>query len=602
MQLLGFGLTELLGLMAVAGGLTTLLYLLDRARRKQRVSTLRFYQPAASQPITQARRTIREPLSLLLQMLAILSLLLAMARLYTGSLAGVGRDHVLLLDVSAIAAAKSQTFTGSALAWLDRLPAADRVMLALAAETTRPITGFESSRDVIRQALRNARYGATGFHAGDAMAFATRAMRGARNQGEVVYAGPALTSDAATADASGLRMLNTTSSFENVAIVGISVRPAAVGGAQQVLLRIRNNTARSRSLPVALQFGGAPLASRPLTVAAGGEAQLEAALNSSAAGVLDARVFIDDDFAGDDRAQLEIPARRRLRIGLRSADPARLRALLETSPSIEVVSSEAQADVVVLEGGFAAPPENTAALWIDPRSEQLFPGMQSVANTRVERWAGDSVLTAGLASQDARLPRASTFRTMGSDIPLATAKEGVVAYARSGARRMVVLGFHPLRDAMEQQLAGPLLLLNSLAWLRPDISLQGSEVMALAPGAVELPLQAKEENISVVEEDGRQLPATLQDGRLRFHTSRKGIVQVRNSNQEVAALSFTLPATNVAAWKPTKARRGLPPAAGLLPEGTEWWPWLAALAAILIMLDWFFYGTRRRELAAPQRA
>ena len=68
------------------------LYLLDRSRRKQVVSTLRFWV-AAEQPAVAARRKhINQPWSLLLQLFSMALLLLAIAQLRLGSPALAGRE------------------------------------------------------------------------------------------------------------------------------------------------------------------------------------------------------------------------------------------------------------------------------------------------------------------------------------------------------------------------------------------------------------------------------------------------------------------------------------------------------------------------------
>ena len=79
LTLLQFGVT--LGAIAA---FSVALYLLDRNRRKQVVSTLRFWvMPGQPAPVTRRRR-IQQPLSLILQLLGMLLLLLAIAALIIG--------------------------------------------------------------------------------------------------------------------------------------------------------------------------------------------------------------------------------------------------------------------------------------------------------------------------------------------------------------------------------------------------------------------------------------------------------------------------------------------------------------------------------------
>ena len=63
------------------------LYLLDRSRRRQVVSTLRFWIGRAAAG-GHARRQIQQPLSLILQLVSMALLLLAIAQLRFGTPAG----------------------------------------------------------------------------------------------------------------------------------------------------------------------------------------------------------------------------------------------------------------------------------------------------------------------------------------------------------------------------------------------------------------------------------------------------------------------------------------------------------------------------------
>ena len=82
------------------GAFSVALYLLDRTRRKQVVSTLRFWvEPGKPRPVTRRNR-IQQPLSLLLQLLGMLLLLLAIAEFQFGGSRNARRDHVLVLDTS----------------------------------------------------------------------------------------------------------------------------------------------------------------------------------------------------------------------------------------------------------------------------------------------------------------------------------------------------------------------------------------------------------------------------------------------------------------------------------------------------------------------
>ena len=107
MYFLNLSLFQFLAVFGSISAMSVALYLLDRSRRKQVVSTLRFWVAAEQPAVAARRRRIQQPWSLLLQLLSMALLLLAIAQLRLGSPAQAGRDHVLLVDTSAWMAARS---------------------------------------------------------------------------------------------------------------------------------------------------------------------------------------------------------------------------------------------------------------------------------------------------------------------------------------------------------------------------------------------------------------------------------------------------------------------------------------------------------------
>src|SRR5580658_6593974 len=101
MSFLNLGLGELLGLAGALSAGVVALYLLDRSKRKQVVSTLRFWADAGVRTQLKHRRRIQQPWSLLLEIISLLLLLLAIAGPRLGIIGGAGRDHMLILDTSA---------------------------------------------------------------------------------------------------------------------------------------------------------------------------------------------------------------------------------------------------------------------------------------------------------------------------------------------------------------------------------------------------------------------------------------------------------------------------------------------------------------------
>src|SRR5438128_5596625 len=105
--LLNLSFFQFLAVFGSISAIAVALYLLDRSRRKQAVSTLRFWVAAEQPAVAARRRHISQPWSLILQLISMLLLVLALAQVRFGSPENTGRDHVIVLDTSAWMAARS---------------------------------------------------------------------------------------------------------------------------------------------------------------------------------------------------------------------------------------------------------------------------------------------------------------------------------------------------------------------------------------------------------------------------------------------------------------------------------------------------------------
>jgi hypothetical protein len=107
MYFLNLSLAQFLAIFGSVSALAVALYLFDRSRHRQVVSTLRFWAAAGQPAVAARRRRIQQPWSLILQLAGMALLTLALAQLRWGAPALAGRDHVLILETSAWMAARS---------------------------------------------------------------------------------------------------------------------------------------------------------------------------------------------------------------------------------------------------------------------------------------------------------------------------------------------------------------------------------------------------------------------------------------------------------------------------------------------------------------
>lgn len=614
MSLLNFSVPELLALLGVVTSVTVALYLLDRSRRRQVVATLRFWV-SAEQSQTARRRRIQQPFSLLLQLLGMALLLLAAAHLQFSRGVQATSDHVLLLDTSAWMGARltrtanSPTLLDaakrSALTYVDRVPGRDRIMVVRSDGLATPATGFETNREVVRQAIRDSSPGATALQLGQALRFAEqiRSRHGAR-RGEVVYVGPARMADTEPpAAATNLRVLRVASPDSNVGLRQVGVRPSATqAGTWEVFVTVRNDGAATRAVPVVLRFGGAVAGSQQMAVLPGREQAATFAVRTRAAGILDVRIPQGDALAADNHASLEIPAQPVLNLAVYSDEPDLLRPIFATNPNVQArylrTSDYRDADdaaVVVLDRFRPAVPVRKRAIWIEPPAAQSpVPVRTTLANVPLRGWRSDHPVAAGLRTKGVPLDSVSVLAPARGDVVLVEVEGGPAAVARPGPAAQVVLGFHPLRSAMRYELATPLLFANMLRWLEPDLFRQ-SELQARSAGvvSVRLPAGTEASRLRLVGDGQEFLPHTLQGDTLRFFAGAPGSVRLIGLDRE-QVFSLTLPEGADRVWEmPTTVRIGLPGLREELATPWEWWPVLAALGGLVLLAEWIAYGRQR---------
>jgi hypothetical protein len=323
MYLLNLSFWQFLAVFGSISAFSVALYLLDRSRRRQIVSTLRFWV-AAEQPAAAAhRRHIQQPWSLVLQLLSMALLVLAIAQLRWGTPLEAGRDHVLVLDTSAWMAARSGNRTLMDLArdrarrYVRALPARDRVMLVRADALATPATAFEPDRRKIESAIQASQPSATALNLDQALAFARHIqLQAGGRAGEIAFVGTARTAEreaAAAPPPRNMRVLLVPDPIENCGLRKIGLRRSASDpGLWEIYVSARNYGTEPRTVTLTLDFGpgGAigrvAAGSQRLTLPPGVESEASFEYRTDAAGVLGVTLTPHDAFPADDRAQLEL--------------------------------------------------------------------------------------------------------------------------------------------------------------------------------------------------------------------------------------------------------------------------------------------------------
>jgi len=520
----------------------------------------------------------------------------------------------------------------SARNYIKSLPASDRVMLVRADALATPATAFESNRQVLDEAIRQSQAGASALNLEQAFEFAARAQKlQSRRAGEIVFVGAGRVAESEARFAAippNVRVLPVAASPENAGIRKIGLRRSPTApDSWDIFVAVKNYGAKPHDIELALQFGGAPAGSKHMTLKPGAEEQATFSYRTRAAGYLEARIRYSngarDAFPQDDRAVIELPAQKPLRVLVYSSEPQMLRPLIASNPQVEAVfespakyDPQAKADIVVFDR-FAPPSQfkgalKTDSIWIEPPSAgSPIPVHAGPAPEKLDRWRADTALGDGLRTKDVRIESAETFTPASGDIVVAESKDGPLVVARPASqggaqdgRKLIAIGFEPLRTSMKYELATPLLIANILRWMSPE-TFRRWEVQAGTVGTVNVALEkgADESNIRVLTEDQRPLPFTIEGNEMRFFAGAPGTVRVLSGDRETV-YSLTLPDVADSLWQPPQsARRGIPRGSAAGAAVTDMWPWLAALGGLGLLIDWLWFGrSRALQLRAARMA
>jgi hypothetical protein len=619
MYFLNLSLLQMLAVFGAVSAVSVALYLLDRSRRKQIVSTLRFWVAAEQPAVAARRRHISQPWSLILQLVSMALLVLALAQVRFGIPAMAGRDHVIVLDTSAWMAARSGSRSLMDVArqmardYLRAVPARDRVMLVRADALATPATPFEPDHRKVEAAILASQPGSTALNLDQALAFARHAQgQEGRAAGEIAFVGTGRTAErepGAAPPPRNLRVLLVPDAIENSGLRKVGLRRSSTEpDVWEIYVSAHNYGTRPRNVNLLLDYGPpnadtrTPAGSQALTLPPGGDAEASFEYRTAAAGILDVKMLPHDAFPADDQAELELPAQPHLSVTVYSDEPDLLRPVLSATPRLTAVyrnpSEYRSGDTgLVILDRFIPPQRPTAdSIWIaPPAGGSPIPVRKTVEKVPFAHWDSGAPEAAGLRAKDFKLEKASVFETAAGDEAIGEVDAGPVVVARAGKPKIVVLGFHPALSPMRYELAWPLLFANLLRWVSPEIFLR-SEVGGGSVGTVKLQVEddIAAKDVKVTAEDGSPVPFTLRDKTLDFFAGSPGSVRVLAGDREYM-YALTLPQLWDSRWEPPpNTHRGIPRFNVVLEHVTDIWPWLALLGGAGLLVEWLLYGRFRR--------
>jgi hypothetical protein len=598
-----------MGLLAPAALLATVvvlppiiaLYMLRMRRREQRISSTFLWRDLAREPVAQTpwQRLRQQPL-LWLQLAVALVLVFALARPYL-AVPGVASAHlILVLDHSASMAVAEAEGTRLALAQRQARELVDqgliggRVTLITIGDALRiPLTD-SSDRRALRAAI-DALQPLGGSDLRQALSVA--AALAARARGSEI----AIISDGNVRLPEAFVAPVTTQFFpvgtrgDNVAITTLALDPGATG--QQAYIQLQNHGPQAVERRLELWCDGRLTRAIDVTIAAGAEHVERFELDLTVA-TIEARLVGGDALALDDRAWASARLRGATRVAVLPGNDPYLPTALGLLDGVELVAPDAPvpADITILDGVVPDPlPAGHLVFIAPPRATEWFSVTGTLEFPVIRMSVEPSPLLQYVALGEVSVLRAMRIVPGAWAQVLATGSGApLLLDGESAGRRIVVLAFALADSDLPLQVAFPVLLANIINALAPDAA---GSTGAVSGTPLRIPVRSDVVSLEVTAPDGTTRPLRIDAGvALVDDTRTPGIyrfaAQRRDGTRDAWSIAVNAvdPGESQVAPRPTLPIgqvNGPGRAIGREVDGrAEWWPPLAALVLVLVLLEW----------------
>jgi hypothetical protein len=608
-----------LGLLALlALPVIVILHMLRERRRRVVVPSLLLWQLLPRRQEAQRRRRLPLTLLLLLHLLAAVLLAFALARPeWPLDLFGSNASLALIVDTSTSMAAPSGVGTR-----LDAARARARELLGAGGNVTLIDAGTQArvldaggldAATRLAAALETLVPSGTGTDIDGALTLAEAALQGQPAPRIVVLtdaALPALEAELDGRDGTVPVAWETVGSpIENRAVVTLAARVRSGTSPVQVYARAVNYSENSISTVLRLYGDEQILDTRPVTFNSNSEAELTWAVPRDIE-LLRVELDGEDGLPADDSYTISLAATRPVRALLVSARPAALERALRAVPGLELNTidpsaySGSDAELTIFEGFLPDRWPEGGVLAVSPPV-----GSTLLAVNDGEREAADAALQVGPSSllDGVSLSSVAFGAVRGVTPPegfqtlLSRDEQPLILRGRQERSEIAVWSFDLGQGNLTSRLAFPLLVARSVRDLTPP-ALQSS---ALLGEMVALHPDPRAERVEVGTPDGSVMILDVTLGEpLELRLEVPGVYNIAERAGERTLFEGRIGVNAGAAVESDLRPRPVPeapppPAAAFSADANQrpLWPWLAAAALLVMLVEWLYVHGRRRTVA-----
>jgi hypothetical protein len=612
------------------------LYLLKLKRRPVRVSSTLLWRRSVQDMVANAPfQKLRNNLLLWLQLLALLLLVLALAR-PVGTLGrGQSETIILLLDLSASMqtveengrtrldlakelALKAVDNMSGGTGFLSGFGARDEMMVIGFADKTFPLQPVTNDRGALRNAIISARAFDTEANIEDAayiLQERTMVMRGDAlepnpNARVLIISdggiGPSVDS---LADIKNIDFALVGKTTNNVGITRVDLRESYTGQLeQQLFTNLYNATEAEFVAYVELTLAGAPADMKRVAIPARASASTVFNLPAGVTGVATVQLSSHRDaFPADDSVNVVIQPPTEIRVLLVTRGNPFLEKIFSIDPRarVEVVRPDAFAgrdgfDITVFDS--FSPPDLAQGNFIfvnamPPPGAGFRAEGDPVANPRIIDWSRVHPLTRFANFEPVALASARPFTLPRDGQPLVeTAAGPLIAIHETDTRRILVIGFDILKSYWPLDLSFPIFFGNLIEdWSRSRLGATRGTWPTGSTIPIVLPRDAS--RLAVSTPDGQRVSFDVEGQPTHYltQTSRRGLYTISFGSLDVplAVALFSQQESDVAPIEKLEVgSRTVEAQASAVQGRQELWPWIALLGLLILSAEWLIYCRR----------
>ncbi len=599
-----------------------LLWMLKMRRRDVTVaSTMLWSELLRDREANAPWQKLRRNLLLLLQLATLVGLVLALARPFTPVPAVASGAVVVLLDASAsmnatdVGPSRFAVAQQAAVKMIEGLGRGGLMTVIAVGSQPRVLAASTADRAVLREAVAAARPEEGRADWASALALASGATSGAAEGTIVIISdGIDLTMDADLPRLPGeVRYLpvgkaTRAGGTDNLAITTLAARDGRDG--LELLIRIANTgppTSSAIQSLLSIYVDGVLYDSRHITVPPGEDLPLTFTADSglpAGAATIEARLMSKDALALDDVAWAVCRHGGERRALVVSAGNLFLERAIATLPDVTAFRASPGAalpaepyDLYVFDGVLPDRfPEGPVLIIDPPPGNPLLTVSGAFSDTRISQVADHHLLTHVDFGQ---VQISEAQRVEMPDWPgtheLVTAAGGpLLLVGEPAGRRVAVLTFDLHRSDLPLLVAFPVLMANLVDWLRPGLPFDVGGQSSLHPGEPLTLHPASAGELRITRPDGTIWTADPGESPMVFaETEQLGLYQVELDGSPAGQFAVNL--LSLAESTLTRQEAITLGRARVTPSGEEelgqreLWPWLAAAALAILLVEWWVY-------------